>query len=130
MPTEIITISEAFFAALPTLSGERFIFSKIFMELLMENKGKVMDNCIFNLKFTVSKTRLKMLCHVALICTIHSIIDTICIVAYQEIEVVMFLGSSHRCLLLNYVNQATKGNLSKHYYQLRSTGFPKQKTNF
>ena len=37
------------------------------MALLMENKGKAMDNYLFNLKLTVSKTGLKMLCHVALI---------------------------------------------------------------
>ena len=37
------------------------------MELLMENKGKIMDNYLFNLRFTVSKTGLEMLCHVALI---------------------------------------------------------------
>ena len=78
------------------------------MELLMKNKGKVMDNYIFNLKFTVSKTRLKMLCRVALICTIYCITDMICAVACQEIEVVRFLGSFHFCLFLNYVNQTTK----------------------
>ena len=31
------------------------------MELLMENKGKIMNNYLFNLKFTVSKTGLNML---------------------------------------------------------------------
>ena len=40
------------------------------MELLMEKKGKIMDNYLFNLKFTVSKTGLKILCHVASICSI------------------------------------------------------------
>ena len=43
------------------------------MELLMENKGKVMDNYLSNLKFTLPKTGLKMLCHAALICTIYCI---------------------------------------------------------
>ena len=38
----------------PSLSWDGFIFSKIFI-LLMENKGKVMGNYLFNLKFTVSK---------------------------------------------------------------------------
>ena len=39
----------------------------------MENKEIVMDNYLFNLKFTVSRKcyGLKMLCHVALICTIY-----------------------------------------------------------
>ena len=41
------------------------------MELLMEKKEKVMDNYFFNLKLTVSKTGLKILCHVASICTIN-----------------------------------------------------------
>ena len=43
------------------------------MELLMENKEIVMDNYLFNLKFTVSREcyGLKMLCHFALICTIY-----------------------------------------------------------
>ena len=83
------------------------------MELLMKNMGKVMDNYLFSLKFTVSKTRLKMLCHVALTCTIYCITDMICTVACHEIEVVMLLGSLHLCLFLNYVSQTTKGNLSK-----------------
>ena len=39
-------------------------------------------------------------------------------------------GSFHLCLFLSYVNQTTKSNLSKNYYQIQSTGFPKQKTNF
>ena len=33
----------------------------------MENKGKVIDDYLFNLKLTVSKSGLKMLCHVSLI---------------------------------------------------------------
>ena len=37
------------------------------MELLMENKEKVMDDYLFNLKFTVPNTGLKILCHVVLI---------------------------------------------------------------
>ena len=99
------------------------------MELLIENKGKVMDNYLFNLKFTVSKTALKI-CHVVLICTIYFITDMMCTVASQEIEVVRFLDWFHLCLFLNYSNQTTKDNLSKNYYQIQSTGFLKQKTNF
>ena len=38
-----------------SFSWERFIFSKIFMDLPIENKGKVIDNYLFNLKLTVSK---------------------------------------------------------------------------
>ena len=75
------------------------------MELLMENKGKVMDNYLFNLKFIVSKTGLKMLCHVALICTIYCITGMICTVTCLEIEVVRLLGSFHRFLFLSYANQ-------------------------
>ena len=108
-------------------SWERLIFSKIFMELLMEKKEKIMDNYLFNLKFIVSKTGLKTLCHVASISTIQFITDMICTVACQETEVVRFLGSFHLCLFLNYFNQTTKSNLSKNYYQIWS---PKQKTNF
>ena len=37
----------------------------------MEIKGKSMDNYLFNLKFTVLKTELTMLCRVALICSIY-----------------------------------------------------------
>ena len=66
--------------------------------MLWENKGKVMDNYLFNLKFTVSKAGLKMLCHVALICTIFCITDMICTVTCQENEVVRFLGSFYLCL--------------------------------
>ena len=44
-------------------SYENLIFSNIFMELLMENKEKVMDGDQFDLKFTVLKTDLKMLFH-------------------------------------------------------------------
>ena len=57
------------------------------MELLIEtikNKGKVIDNYLFNLKFTVSKKALKVLCHVALICTIYCIADMICTAAFRE----------------------------------------------
>ena len=86
------------------------------MELLMEKEGKNIDNHLFNLKFTVSKSGLKMLCHVALICTIYCINDMLCTVACQEIEVVRFLCSLHLCLFLNYVNQTTKSKLSKGYY--------------
>ena len=60
----------------------------------MENKGKFMDNYLFNQKITVSKTVLKMLCHVALICTIYCITDMICTVACPEIEVVRFVSFS------------------------------------
>ena len=83
------------------------------MELLMENKAKVMDNYLRNLKITVSKTRLKMLCHVALICTIYCITNMIYTVACKEIKLVRFRGSLHFCLFLNYVNQTTKNNLAK-----------------
>ena len=79
----------------------------------MENKAKVMDNYLCNLKLTVSKTRLKMLCHVALICTIYCITNMIYTVACKEIKVVRFRGSLHFCLLLSYVNQTTKNNLAK-----------------
>ena len=57
------------------------------MELLIEtikNKGKVIDNYLFNLKFTVSKKALKVLWHVALICTIYCIADMICTAAFRE----------------------------------------------
>ena len=78
------------------------------MALPMEKNGQFMDNYLFNRKFIASKTRLKMLCHVALICTIYCITDMICTVACQEIEVVRFLGSFHLCLFLSYVNHTTK----------------------
>ena len=102
------------------------------MELIMKNKEKVVDNYLFKLKFTVSRKcyGLKMWCHVALICTIYYITDMICNVANQEIETVRFLGPFHLCFFLNYVNQTAKSNLSKNYYQIQDTGFPKQKKNF
>ena len=81
----------------------------------MECKGKVMDNYLFNLKLTVAKTELKMLCDVALIWTINCITDVICTVACQVNEVVRFLSSFHFCLFLNYINQTTKSNLLKTY---------------
>ena len=43
----------------------------------MENKEKVMDDCLFNLNFTMSKSGLKMVCHVVLISTIHCITEMI-----------------------------------------------------
>ena len=54
----------------------------------------------------------------------------ICTVTCQEIEAVKFLALFHLCLCLNYVNQTTKSNLSKNYYQTRIPGFPKENTNF
>ena len=89
----------------------------------MENKAKVMDNYLRNLKITVSKTRLKMLCHVALICTIYCMTDMIYAVACKEIKVVRFRGSFYLCLFLNYVKQTTKSNLAKNYYQIRRRDF-------
>ena len=50
--------------------------------------------------------------------------------ALFKLWVLRFLGSLHLCLFYSYVNQTTKSNLSKNYYQIRSTGFPIQKTNF
>ena len=61
---------------------------------IAQNKEKVKDNYLSNLKFTVSKTGLKMLCHVSLICTIYCITDIICTAACWKIEVMRFLGSS------------------------------------
>ena len=90
----------------------------------MESKGKVMDNYLFNLIFAVSKTGSKMLCQVALICTIYCITDMICTVTCQEIEVVRFLRSF--CHFLNYVNQTTKRNLSKNL----KYGISKTRENF
>ena len=94
----------------------------------MKSKGKVMDHYLFNLKFTVSKTGLKTLYHVALIFTIYCITDMTGTVECQEIKVVWFLGSFHVYLFLNYVNQTTKRKkellLIKNYNQIRSTGFP------
>ena len=78
----------------------------------MENKGKFIDDYLFNQKFAVPKTGLKILCHVALICTIYCVTDMICTVASQEIEVVRFLGSFHLYLFLNYFSQTTKSNVS------------------
>ena len=56
---------------------DNFFFSLIFMELLLENKRKVMDDYLFNIKFTLSKTGLKMLCHGESISTIHCITEMI-----------------------------------------------------
>ena len=63
MPTAIITILEAVFTALLKLTQTFFpeksiISSKAFMKLPMDNKGKVVDNYLFNLKLIV-KNRIK-----------------------------------------------------------------------
>ena len=87
-----------------------------------------MDNNLFSLKILVSKTELKMLCYIDLHYFLYYRLDST--VAYQEIKVVRFLGLFHLCLFLNYVSQTTKSNLLRYYYQIRSTGFPKQKINF
>ena len=97
----------------PNFSWERFVFHKIFVELPMENKGKSINNYLFNRKLTVSKTGLKMLCHVELICTLYCITDMTCTVACQEIKVMRFLGSFHLCLVLSYANQTTKAIYQK-----------------
>ena len=99
------------------------------MKLLTENKRKVMNNYLFNLKFSGSKTGLRMLCHVALICTIYSITDMICTVEFQVIDLVRFLALLYLCLFLSYVNQTTKTK-KKTKKQIRGTELPKQKTNF
>ena len=80
MPTVIIIISGAVFTA-----SSKF-FSKIFIELQNEKKEKFVSNYLFNRKFTVLKTGLKMLCHVALICTIYCIFGMICAVTCQELK--------------------------------------------
>ena len=85
----------------------------MFVELPMENKGKIINNYLFNRKLTVSKTGLKMLCHVELICTLYCITDMTCTVACQEIKVIRFLVSFHLCLVLSYANQTTKAIYQK-----------------
>ena len=70
MPTATITILEVVFTISPKIFLRKISFSKI----------------------TMSKTGLKMLCHVALTCTIYCITDMICTVGCQETEVVRFLG--------------------------------------
>ena len=47
------------------------------MELLMENKEKIMDDYLFVQKFVVSQTGLKMLYRTVLVSTIHCIIEMI-----------------------------------------------------
>ena len=54
------------------------------------------------------------------ICCITEMIWT---VPCQEIEMVRFLGSFHLCLLLNYVNQTTKSNLSNSKCGISKTNF-------
>ena len=97
------------------------------MKLLMQIKGKVKDNYLFNLKLTVNN-RIKnvMSCCIDL----HYLLHVISTVACQEIEVVRFIGCFHLYLFLSYVNKNTRSNLSKTYYQIRSTRFPKEKANF
>ena len=85
-----------------------------------------MNSYLFDLKFIVSKPGLKMLRHVALICTIYCITDIISTCQSGD-SIVRFFGSFYHFLYLNFVNQITKNNLSKNYYQIQSMGFPKQK---
>lgn len=47
------------------------------MEFLIENKENVMDDYLFHLKFTASRTGLKMLCLVTLISAIHCFTEMI-----------------------------------------------------
>ena len=57
--------------SIPIIPWENFIFCRISTELLMENRTKVIDDYLSNLKVTVSKAGLKVLCHVVLTSTIH-----------------------------------------------------------
>ena len=79
---------------------------------------------------SLSKTGLKLLCHVALICTIYCITDMICTVACLEIEVVRFLCSSHFCLFLNCLNQTIKSNFIKKLISNLEYGIFKTKNKF
>ena len=88
----------------------------------MENKENVMDNYLLSLKLSVSKTGLKNVCHVALICTIYCVTHAICAVVCQEIEVVRFLALSHLCIF-QLLQTDTKSNLLKDYYEIRKMGF-------
>ena len=65
----------------------------------MQNKGKAMCNYLFNLKFTLSNTGLKMLCHVALICTINCITDMICTSLLNYVPYVPYAPSCLTCLI-------------------------------
>ena len=67
------------------------------MVLLVENKGKVMDNYSFILKFTVSKTGLNMLCHVALIWTIYCITKLFTVLPREVSWFVPSLSLSQLC---------------------------------
>ena len=93
-------------------------FSKIFMELLMEDKEKVMGDYLCNFKFTVSKTWLEMLCHVVFILTFHCVtkkISTHCVMPGDlSDEVSWFLSI---CFVLSYLYQTTKRSLSPIYCQ-------------
>ena len=74
MVTGITAIPETFLILSLILFLRKFYFlQNFFRELLMENKRKVIDDYLFDLKFTVSKTGLKILCHVDLISIIHCI---------------------------------------------------------
>ena len=71
-----------------------------------------------------------MLRHVALICIIYCIIDMICTVACQEIEVVIDVSRFFPPLPLSQFCQTDcKKQFIKICYLIQHAGFPKQKTN-
>ena len=72
MASGITTIPETFLIALPIFSWDSFIFSKISMELFLENEEKVVDEYLSNIKFT-SFSRIKnfMLCNTGFHCLLY-----------------------------------------------------------
>ena len=88
------------------------------MELLMEDKEKVMGDYLCNLKFTVSKTWLEMLCHVVFIFTFHCVtkkISTHCVMSGDLSDEVSWFFLL--CFVLSYLCQTAKSSLSPIYCQ-------------
>ena len=78
--------------------------------MLLVNKKYVMDDYLFSLKFTVSKSESKMLCHLVLISLTHCFTEII----FSDHLSDEFFGSLY---LFLYVNQISESNLSSIYHQ-------------
>ena len=110
----------------------------------MEDKEKVMGDYLCNLKFTVSKTWLEMLCHVVFIFTFHCVtkkISTHCVMSGDLSDEVL---GSFRFVSFSVISARPQKAV---YHQfivkeicinknvsrkpaIRSTGFSKPKTNY
>ena len=139
MLTTILTSSEDVVTASPRFSWERFVFSKTFIELPMENKGMFMVN--YSTKNSQCQEKIKniMSCCIDLhyLHTVNSANQCnltylyrydlrINMSRYWSGDLSWFVPSLY---LFQLCQPDHKNQLIKNYYQIWSTRFPKQKTN-